>query len=157
MNNQEVCCHYYEKPLLAIQGDQHGFVLLMRETINANERLEDAVHRGVMEEFGMKVHIRGYLGSLISEFKLRQSDVSVQKTTLYFLCDLISLDETLRDHEDNEGKSEIRWFSPEELVPKMKEQGQKLNGTDVDESSIIERALAMRATFGHKTPPIATA
>lgn len=62
----------------------------------------------------------------------------MEKTTLYFLCDLVSIDQSKR-HNDPEGKSELRWLASTELIPIMKEQGKRLGREDVDESTILER------------------
>lgn len=142
MNKEgKVACHYFEslnhKSLRVLKD----FVLLMRETIEENESIEECLHRGLMEEFGMKAELKHYLGSIVSDFPIVNSDIIVEKTTLYFLCDFISQDESLRSQEDIERESQIKWFDPEELVIRMKEQGKRLGREDMEESSVIERLI----------------
>jgi 8-oxo-dGTP pyrophosphatase MutT (NUDIX family) len=94
-----------------------------------------------MEEFGMEAELKHYLGSIASHFPLVNSDIIVEKTTLYFFCDFISQDDALRSQEDIERESEIKWFDPEELIVRMKEQGKRLGREDMDESSVIENLM----------------
>jgi hypothetical protein len=136
----EICVHHFDNPeLLRGLWTEAGivdFYLLMRETPNPNETLEHALHRGLMEEFGAKATIEDYLGSIKSNFK--HKDVVVEKTTIYFLCKLVSQDETLRKG-DIESKTKLEWHTPQFLIPKMKEQAVRYGRTDVDESSILEK------------------
>ena len=137
----KVACHYFEKLNHKNMRILTDFVLLMRETIEENESIETCLHRGLMEEFGMKAELKCYLGSIISHYNIRDTEVVVEKTTLYFLCDFISQDESLRSQEDIERESEIKWFDPKELIVRMKEQGKRLNREDMEESVVIERML----------------
>ena len=142
MNKEgKIACHYFESLNHKSGLMFKDFVLLMRETIEENESIEECLHRGLMEEFGMKAELKKYLGSIVSHFPIVNSDIIVEKTTLYFLCDFISQDESLRSQEDIERESEIRWFDFEELVVRMKEQGKRLGREDMDESSVIENLL----------------
>ena len=137
----KVACHYFES--LNHKGVRiiKDLVLLMRETVEENETIEEAVHRGLMEEFGMKAELKCYLGSIVSHYPVRDTDVVVEKTTLYFLCDFISQDESLRSEEDIQRGSVIQWFDPKELVERMKEQGKRIGREDMDESVVIERLI----------------
>ena len=90
-----------------------------------------------MEEFGAVGNLKLYLGSIVSNFT--HKDVIIEKTTLYFLCDLISFDPSKRSTEDAESGSEIMWLDKNELIEYMKEQGQRLGREDLDESKILER------------------
>ena len=136
-----VACHYFESLTHKSGHVFNDFVLLMRETIEENETIEECLHRGLMEEFGMKGELKCYLGSIVSHFNVTNTEVIVEKTTLYFLCDFISQDDSLRSQEDIERESKIQWFDPKELIVRMKEQGKKLNREDMDESSVIENLI----------------
>ncbi len=133
----EVCCHYFDKFLHKSFGEFENFYLLMRETPEPGETLEETLKRGLLEEFGMEATLNRYIGSIVSHFPKKEK--MIEKTTLYFLCDFISLDESKRDRNDPEASSEIRWLTPSELILKMKEQGERLERTDADESVILER------------------
>jgi ADP-ribose pyrophosphatase YjhB (NUDIX family) len=109
----------------------------MRETINPGENLDIAVKRGLIEEFGAEAEIVDYIGSIRSHFK--DKDVEIEKTTIYFVCKLISQDLSKRSDEDIEGKSYVEWQTASFLIPKMKEQSKKYSRTDIDESEILER------------------
>lgn len=139
--NNKICCHYFEK--LDHPGFESfkDFYLLMRETIEPNETIEQCLSRGLQEEFGVKAELESYLGSLVIHFPLMMSGPMVEKTTLYFKCKLISFDESGRNKIDPEADSVIKWLDPKELIEKMKEQRIRLNREDADESKILERLL----------------
>ena len=141
VRNEEgnICCHYFEKFSVKGMGTFENFVLLMRETIEQHESIEECLARGLMEEFGMKAELKSFIGSIVSKFKIHDSDIIMEKTTLYFLCDFISMDMKMRKKDDVESGSEIKWFSPEEIISKMKEQGRRYGREDADESSVIEK------------------
>jgi len=111
----------------------------MRETIEPGESLETVLARGLMEEFGATATLHSYLGSIVSHFP--KDSVSIEKTTLYFLCDLISINPALRSTEDEEDGSEIQWNEPSYLISKMKEQRARIEREDIDESKILEVLL----------------
>jgi hypothetical protein len=139
-DKKEICCHhFYTKDLKGYWAEQglDDFYILMRETIEANETLEHALHRGLMEEFGATATLNDYAGSIQSYFLHR--DVTIQKTTLYFVCNLLSQDISKRTGSDIEENSLVEWHTADFLIPRMKEQGQKYKRTDIDESSILER------------------
>lgn len=108
----------------------------MRETIEPHEAIEDCLSRGLMEEFGAEGGLKLYLGSIVSHFTSKDSNI--EKTTLYFLCDLVSFDLAKRKKEDPEFGSEIVWLDKDELIQKMKEQGKRLNREDLDESKVLQ-------------------
>lgn len=139
----KVCCHYFDS--ITLKGETFSdFVLLMRETMEPNETIEQCLNRGLMEEFGTEASMRSYIGSIISHFPAAPgSKIEIEKTTLYFLCDFQSIDESKRSDEDLEVGSTLLWLSPEELVSRMKEQGKRLGREDVDESKILERIKIM--------------
>jgi hypothetical protein len=65
----------------------------------------------------------------------------MEKTTLYFLCDFVSIDPSKRSTNDPESVSEIRWMKPQDLVIKMKEQGRRSGREDIDESKVLEKLV----------------
>ncbi len=136
-NEGQVCCHYFKEIDHRQFKDAKDLYLLMRETIEPNETIEEVLHRGLMEEFGAEATLNRYLGSIISYFP--RKNISIEKTTLYFLFDFISLEESRRSKDDVEGNSEIRWINPSDLIIKMREQGIRLMRSDLDESAILER------------------
>ena len=143
MNDKsEVCVHHLDgserlKGYWTDQGVVDAY-LLMRETLEPGETLEEALTRGLMEEFGASVEIKDYIGSIQSHFKDKDSDVEVEKTTLYFLCTSIHQDLSKRSG-DIESKTVLEWHTPDFLIPKIREQSVRYGRTDVDESRILER------------------
>ncbi len=143
--NDEVCAHHFDSKngseFAGYWKDQglDDFYILMRETVEMGETLEQTVHRGLLEEFGAEAEIVDYLGSIQSRFKHKGSEVEIEKTTLYFLCKLKSQDLGKRSKNDVECESVLEWHSPEFLIEKMKFQGTKFNRQDLDESSVLEK------------------
>jgi len=135
----EIACHYFEK-FTHFGKEANDFYLLMRETIEPNESLETCLMRGFQEEFGAQAKIVQFIGSIVCTAP--KGDFEIEKTTLYFLCDLISIEESKRKDDDPERGSEIRWMRPEDVIPKMREQAIRLRRKDVDESSILEKLTA---------------
>lgn len=141
----EVCCHHFTDADLEGYWPNEGlndFYLLMRETVSQDETLERALTRGLKEEFGVEARMVDYVGSIQSHFK--HEGVTVEKTTLYFYCMLVSQDAARRDTSDIEGKSALEWHTLDFLIPHMKEQAKRYGRTDVDESSILERVKSLR-------------
>ncbi len=135
----KIACHFFETTKHSYFKDYKNFYLLVRETLEPGESIEACLARGLEEEFGMKAKLKKYLGSTVRHFPLRGRDKIVEKTTLYFLCEYISLDESKRKAGDVEADSRIIWVEPGELAAKMKEQGKKYKNESIDESGIIER------------------
>lgn len=141
MNDRdEICVHHLNNPeLLKGYWTEQGVLdayLLMRETPEPNESIEQVVHRGLLEEFGATAEIKDYIGSIVSH--LKHGDAEIEKTTIYFLCKLISQDLSKRSG-DIESKTELEWHKKEFLIPKMREQSARYGRTDVDESSILSK------------------
>ncbi|CAN5333292.1 hypothetical protein BH10PSE12_BH10PSE12_02530 [soil metagenome] len=65
------------------KGAAHAF---MTETVEARESVEDAVHRGLMEEMGATATIQRYCGS--STIQTTDHRGPWQKTVLWFECTL---------------------------------------------------------------------
>lgn len=139
-DKNEICCHHInDQELLRGYWTDEGvvdFYILMRETPEPNETLENALHRGLLEEFGARAEIADYIGPIVSHWK--HNDVEVEKTTIYFLCKLIDQDESKRTG-DIESKTILEWHTADFLIPKMKEQSKKYGRTDIDESQILEK------------------
>jgi len=117
------------------------FYILMRETMEMGEKIEDTLHRGLMEEFGITGDIITYLGSIKSEYPVKSSEpyYSIEKTTLYFLVRTKTFKPELRGQDDAEKESEIQWQPIDFLISKMPEQGRKYSSS-LDESSVLEKA-----------------
>lgn len=138
----EVLTHNY--PNLSAWGfspDLGSCVLLMRESIESGETLEQALHRGLMEEFGVTGTIVTYIGSIISHFLRPHDKTSIEKTTVYFLVSPKEIDFSKRKN-DIENTSELLWRQPMELMKEMREQSICYGRDDINESAIIERGIA---------------
>jgi ADP-ribose pyrophosphatase YjhB (NUDIX family) len=130
----EVCCHYF-----TLHQDYTDFYLLMRETMEAGETIEQALHRGLREEFAATAQVVGFLGSIVSEFDSASRQTKIQKTTLYFQCQLNHQDLSRREPDDPEAHSQIQWHPPQFLIPKMEEQFQRLGRADMNEAAVLNR------------------
>lgn len=128
----EVACHYFKE----FRGLQN-FYILMRETVEPNESIETALQRGLGEEFNLTASLDSYLGSIVSYFE--RDGVSVEKTTLYFRMNLISINSGERSGEDPESSSEIQWLEPAVLEQKIREQATRIGMSDLDEGEIVRR------------------
>ena len=136
-NEGKIACHHFtDHPRL----NGEAFIL-MRETMEPNETIEETLYRGLKEEFGAKGEIVTYVGSLVKPYKV--GEVTVQKTTLYFLVKLSDINEDDRDPEDPESISTIEWLKPEELAQLMESSALKLGMPDMDESEIIKRLIKL--------------
>lgn len=144
-----VAYQYFSKEtILKITNIDRDIYTLMRETIEEEkgETILEALHRGLDEEFGVKGTVRGYLGSLethvINETKIHPEDF--KKTTLYFLVDILP-DQTLRTLSSDTGVTFTNgWMEPGRLIEFMDKQSEGLVRTDLSESEIIKRALAVK-------------
>ena len=137
INDQhQVLCHYFKSLTYAGQT-LNDFYILMRETVERNETLEQAIQRGCMEEMGAGVEIIDFLGPIVSHHHDR--GFLAEKTTLYFKCKLISQDDDLRAADDPEKDSQIVWRDIDELIARMSTQSKGLDRTDLDESAILKR------------------
>jgi 8-oxo-dGTP pyrophosphatase MutT (NUDIX family) len=133
----KVCCHYFKKMTLRKAFESFtDFYILMRETMEMGESIEDTLHRGLMEEFGITGDIVTYLGSIKGNYPI--DEVSIEKTTLYFLVKMKTFKPELRSKEDAEKESDIEWQTIDFLIPKMIDQAKRLNET-LDESLVLER------------------
>lgn len=139
-----ICVHYRTKETtpemyMNTMGGLDESYTLMRETIENGESIEEAVLRGLHEEFGVEAEVLKYLGSIqLPELHARTR--TFEKTTLYFLCKLTKVNE--RPTDDGESHTELRWETPEFLLEKMHAQGVRANREDLDESKIIQSYIA---------------
>ena len=117
--------------------------MLMRESVESGETLEQALHRGLMGEFGMTGRIEMFLGAIVSHFKRNEIPLLLEKTTLYFLVTLLTFQPEKRI-KDIENTSNIEWKSGEFLSQEMPLQARRLGRSDVDESLVIERGVFYR-------------
>lgn len=132
----EVACHYFAKVF------QYSNVhILMRESMENGETILDTLHRGLLEEFGATGTPISFLGSLVGY--LEDPKLPFEKTTLYILVKLSSIDSNKRDTNDLEGQSEIRWYPPETLIKIMQDQGRQSKRVDANESRMIARAISI--------------
>ena len=126
-----------EKYVFAM-GGLGDVVILMRESLENNETLEQAVLRGIREEFGAEGKIIQYLGSI--QANVQTTAHAFEKTTLYYSVQLTLLGER---PEDAESDSELLWLPPGELIARMKYQGANTHREDLDESKIIETYVSL--------------
>lgn len=116
--------------------------ILIRETIEAGESIEQTAQRGMQEEFGATGKIVGYLGSRVSSYKVDSFDA--QKTVVYVVAQLADWRPETRAQDDREAGSQIEWHAATDLTEKIRQT--HLNA-DTDESEIVERLL--RSPWAH--------
>ena len=124
--------------LAKILGGLDTAYILMRESVEDGESLEDAVLRGVKEEFGIVGAIQKYLGSTQAVLPAKYGEF--EKTTLYF--EVAYESEVERVIHDWESSTVLEWHDPMFLIERMREQGRLTSRGDLDESKIIETYLA---------------
>jgi hypothetical protein len=113
----EICTHHFyrhqiPKRLHFLLGDLIEGYHLVRETLENDETLHQAVHRGIKEEIGAEGVIEKYLGSVVCA--VETPTAVFQKTTLYHAVRLLSLGE--RTGVDEESESKLEWYSPQDLL-----------------------------------------
>jgi len=133
----QILCHHFDKSPGEGLSDIY---VLMRETVENNESLEASVHRGLMEEFGATGTITKYLGPIIGNYPEADPTQMTEKTTLYFLVEVIDFDPARRHTGDAESASVLQWQTPEFLIEKMTAQRARVGDRgDLDESPILNR------------------
>ena len=115
-----------------LSGLEEAYIL-MRESLENGETLEQGVARGLQEEFGVEGNIERYLGSLQFEVE------GFEKTTLFFQVSFVKQGKRLAG--DAEGFTEVVWMEPEALAICMRNQGAQTTRKDLDESKIVEAYL----------------
>jgi hypothetical protein len=140
--SHKVACHFFENIADSKTGDIYkDTYILMRETLEPNETLEQAVARGLAEEFGAKGEIMDFIGAQSISFQ--RENYQFYKTTLYFLVQLTSIDVSKRLSNDPEGGSEIQWQDIDFLIGKMNAQVPPDYREDMNESDVLARAESM--------------
>jgi hypothetical protein len=135
----EIACEVFPSEVIQkLVGLDCEMRMLMRETIENGETITDAVHRGLLEELGMKGTILGFLGS--KEDLVIQNEKTFQKTTLYFLVKADVSGGIPLVGKDDWVNFSIEWLPIDALVQKMQLQAEGLEREDLNESDILERA-----------------
>ena len=134
-----VYCHYWKQ-----KREFTDLYSLMRETMEQGETIEKTFERGLMEEFGMTGKVVDYVGSITAVdewFGEINRPTNVEKTTLYFLVDVISIDESKRLVEDEESDSQITCIPIHELIEKMEEVFNRTKINYFAEAKILKSVL----------------
>lgn len=131
-----VCVHHFGKVEHAGRVAENVYIL-MRETPEGNESPTETLARGLREEFGVTATVQHYIGSLTCNPRLPDNQ---EKTTLYFLCDVIGQDVSRRENTDIEFESTLEWHDVDFLITRMQQQLKETGYEDIDESKILERA-----------------
>ena len=111
--------------------------VLMHESLENGEALEDAVARGLKEEFGVTGVVKRYLGSL--QFLHTWKEHAFEKTILYFEAGVTAQGE--RPMDDDESYTELVWMEPAALLEQMRKQGASSDRPDIAEAKVIEAYL----------------
>jgi hypothetical protein len=146
--HHEIAAHHFESFTIPGLGTITDFYILMRESLENNETLEQAIQRGLSEEMGAAGTIMAYLGSETHESPT-PGHGTFQKTTHYYLVKCTDFDERKRDSKDPESTSTIAWLQAEELINAIDNQHARYGYSDLDEREIIVRA--QKYLFGHAT------
>lgn len=141
----KILTHHYQRSTIPQEyignlGGLEEAYILMRESLEEGETLEQAVARGIAEEFGVEGELRKYLGSIRIDIEAELGDF--EKTTLYFEVTQTKMHE--RPADDEESFSELVWMEPTALIERMRYQGTHATRTDLDESKIIESYVQYR-------------
>lgn len=141
----KICTHHLfiedvPESLHFLGGGLSEWCHVMRESLESEETLEEAIHRGVEEEFGMKGVVDKYLGSLMCEVqKKADGEETFQKTTLYYSVRLKEIGK--REVSDEESVSSLEWLTPKELLDIYTFQREHTSRPELDESEIIQRFI----------------
>jgi len=138
----EICLHRFttsEMPerLQFLAGGLDEYYHLVRETLEGNESLHDAVLRGVYEEFGADGVVEKYLGSKIDIVETPTTEF--EKLTMYHSVKLTELGERPKIDEENE--TIMEWHSPQSALEIYKTQASKTTRPELDETVIIKRFI----------------
>jgi len=116
------------------------FYSIMTETPEDGETLMETAERGLIEEFGASGDFMHYLGTTVGTFKRFGSDILIEKAAPFFLYKMTSLDESKRDPNSMESKSEIVAVEMDALINILEKQDEAIHRTDLVYAPIIERA-----------------
>jgi len=139
----EICVHhFFKKDVPEVSHFLMDYLdeayHLMRESLEGNESLQDAVVRGMMEEFGVEVAVDKYLGSKI-DIITGPDQMPFEKLTIYHSAKFTSQGE--RKFFDIESKSKMEWYSPQDLLKIFESQCAKTKRPELDERVIIKRFI----------------
>ncbi|GIW58776.1 MAG: hypothetical protein KatS3mg086_061 [Candidatus Dojkabacteria bacterium] len=115
---------------------------LMRESLQDNNTIEQTLANGLMKEMGITAQIRHFVGSRVTNF-LDSDGNEITKTTIYYLCDLVSIDESQKDPENPEGVSEVKFFDIDEAIKITQEQLKRTNYLDICEFDILQNVAKL--------------
>jgi ADP-ribose pyrophosphatase YjhB (NUDIX family) len=128
----ELLCRHFTN----YQGRPMDIYILPTETLEQNETLEQALHRGIHEEVGAKADIKGFLGPLVG-FAIN-GDKVFEKTVLFFLMQVKEVYTPL--YPDEDGTSTIEWHTPEFLLDQIQYMPEDIIHSVLNESTIIKNA-----------------
>ncbi len=142
-DNHRICLHHFYKN--HVPAKLHFLIdfmdecyHLMRESLEGNEPLQDAVLRGIREEFGATGVVERYLGAKIDE--IQQPDgQTFEKLTIYHAVRLTGFKE--RVVSDVESQTKMEWCSPAEALAIYDAQCRVTQRPELDERIIIQRFI----------------
>lgn len=97
----------------AIIHKQGIYYTLLRETAHVDESISECLNRGSQEELGVTVQIERFLGGLITHFTREESDMDIEKTTIYFEAHVVN-ETGEKKQEEDEVNDTIHWVSFDE-------------------------------------------
>lgn len=110
---------------------------LPKGTLEKDEILAVCAQREIAEETGLVGEVRHYLGALHTQFHFRPAAIDIDKTTHYFLLDLVEDRQEMDDEHDG-----LAWVSAQEAQELLKT-------TPKGEGEIIRRAEQVAASVGY--------
>ncbi len=138
----EICTHHFyatevSANLLFLLGGLSEGYHLMRESLEGDESLQTAVHRGLYEEFGATGTIEKYLGSQVC--MVTTPERQFEKLTVYHAVRLIELGD--RPDIDAESRSKMEWYSAVDLLSMYEKQAAMTDRPELNETEIIRRFM----------------
>jgi len=145
-DDHKICLHHFYKKDVPVRlhflvDHMDEVYHLMRESLEGNEPLHDAVLRGIKEEFSAKGVVESYLGSKIDEI-LQPDGTTFEKLTIYHAVRLKELGTRVVTDTDVESKTKLEWLSPEEVLQIYDKQCQLTKRPELDERIIIDRFIS---------------
>ncbi len=141
-DQMEICTHHFfastvPEHLRFLMGGLVEGYHLMRESLEGDESLQTAVHRGIYEEFGATGIIEKYLGSQLCTITTPTSEF--EKVTVYHAVRLLEL--CPRPDIDIESRSQMEWYKAGELLSLYEKQASMTDRPELDEAEIIKRFI----------------
>lgn len=131
-DKKEVALHHFEQ----VAG-YNDIYYLMRSTVMPEESFDEAINRGLLEEMGVVATIKHFVGTRVTIFNDLEGN-PIEKTTVYFLCDLVDWDENKRNNEHRESDSTVVWKSLDEAKEILKAQHERTSEKDLCEFDVLE-------------------